>query len=79
VEAYADIILVDYRPMISILTMITTPKDMAVTKKCIMMASMLISLYLSHYIVLTVWGHGDCVDTLFAAIDGLWVTILGPR
>ena len=70
-EANADIILVDYRPMLYILKMITTPKDMAVTKRCIMMASMLVSLYLSQCIGLTVWGHGDCVDTLFAASDGL--------
>ena len=76
-EAYADIMLVYYRPMISILTMITTPKDMAVAKKCIMMASMLMSLYLSHCIRLTVWGHGDCVDILFSAGDRLWVAILG--
>ena len=70
-EAYADIILVDYRPMLYKLKMITTPKDMAVTKKCIFMASMLVSLYLSHCIGPMVWGHGDCVDTLFDASNGL--------
>ena len=54
-------------------------QSMAVAKKCIMMASMLISLYLSHYIVLTVWGYEDCVDTLFAGSNGLWVTMMGAR
>ena len=54
-------------------------QSMAVTKKCIIMASMLMSLYLSHCIRLTVWGHGDCVDIQFSASDRLWVTILGAR